>query len=100
MATNTIVARGGVESVPPISLAFWRWFNVFIILFPFFFSEILKRKKDFNKEFLKLTRLRSILKRKDLKIRSKEYTINKKKNSESLNQFKNIILTTHNFLMI
>ena len=46
-----------------------------------------------NKEFLKLTRLRSILKRKDLKIRSKEYTINKKKNSESLNQFKNIILT-------
>ena len=36
MATNTIVARGGVESVPPISLAFWRWFTVFIILFPFF----------------------------------------------------------------
>ena len=54
MATNTIVARGGVESVPPISLAFWRWFTVFIILFPFFFSEILKRKKDFNKEFDKL----------------------------------------------
>ena len=53
MATNTIVARGGVESVPPISLAFWRWFTVFIILFPFFFSEILKRKKDFNKEIEK-----------------------------------------------
>ena len=45
MATNTIVARGGVESVPPISLAFWRWFTVFIILFPFFFNEILKSKK-------------------------------------------------------
>ena len=54
MATNTIVARGGVESVPPISLAFWRWFTVFIILFPFFFNEILKNKKDFNKEFFKL----------------------------------------------
>ena len=37
MATNTIVARGGVEFVPPISLAFWRWFTVFVILFPFFF---------------------------------------------------------------
>ena len=54
MATNTIVARGGVEAVPPISLAFWRWFSVFIILFPFFYNEILKNKKEFNKEFFKL----------------------------------------------
>ena len=54
MATNTIVARGGVESVPPISLAFWRWFAVFIILFPFFYNEILKNRKDFKKEFFKL----------------------------------------------
>ena len=54
MATNTIVARGGVEAVPPISLAFWRWFTVFIILFPFFFDEIFKNKKEFNKEFFKL----------------------------------------------
>ncbi len=54
MATNTIVARGGVESVPPISLAFWRWFSVFIILIPFFYNEILKNKKEFNKEFFKL----------------------------------------------
>ena len=37
MASNIIVARGGVEYVPPISLAFWRWFTVFIILIPFFF---------------------------------------------------------------
>ena len=36
MATNIIVARGGVEYVPPISLAFWRWFFVFLILSPFF----------------------------------------------------------------
>ena len=54
MATNTIVARGGVEAVPPISLAFWRWFSLFIILFPFFYNEILKNKKEFNKEFFKL----------------------------------------------
>ena len=54
MATNIIVARGGVEYVPPISLAFWRWLTVFVILFPFFFSEILKKKKQFTKEFWKL----------------------------------------------
>ena len=54
MATNIIVARGGVEYVPPISLAFWRWLTVFLILFPFFLGEILKKKKDLNKEFWKL----------------------------------------------
>ena len=25
MASNLVVARGGVEFIPPISLAFWRW---------------------------------------------------------------------------
>ena len=54
MATNIIVARGGVEYVPPISLAFWRWLTVFIILFPFFFNEILKKRNQFTKEFWKL----------------------------------------------
>ena len=54
MATNTIVARGGVESVPPISLAFWRWLTGFAILMPFFFDEIIKKKKKFKKESLQL----------------------------------------------
>jgi drug/metabolite transporter (DMT)-like permease len=54
MATNIIVARGGVEYVPPISLAFWRWLTVFVILFPIFQNEIFKKKKQFNKEFWKL----------------------------------------------
>ena len=54
MATNIIVARGGVEYVPPVSLAFWRWLTVFLILSPFFLDEILKKKKDFGKEFWKL----------------------------------------------
>jgi len=54
MATNIIVARGGVEYVPPISLAFWRWFFVFLILLPFFYSEIYKKKKFLKKEFYKL----------------------------------------------
>ena len=44
MASNLVVARGGVEYVPPISLAFWRWTVVFIILLPF---TILFFKKKF-----------------------------------------------------
>ncbi len=54
MASNIIVARGGVEYVPPVSLAFWRWITVFLILFPFFFNEIIKKKKQFKKESFKL----------------------------------------------
>ena len=54
MASNIIVARGGVEYVPPVSLAFWRWLTVFLILMPFFFNEIIKKKKQFKKESLKL----------------------------------------------
>ncbi len=54
MASNIIVARGGVEYVPPVSLAFWRWLSVFVILIPFVFNEIIKKKKKFKKESFKL----------------------------------------------
>lgn len=54
MSTNTIIARGGVEFVPPISLAFWRWFTVFLILIPFFYQEIFSKKKELKKESFKL----------------------------------------------
>tara|TARA_X000001036_G_scaffold426740_1_gene454504 strand:- start:91 stop:996 length:906 start_codon:yes stop_codon:yes gene_type:complete len=54
MASNIIVARGGVEYVPPVSLAFWRWLTVFLILMPFFFNEIVRKKKQFKSEFFKL----------------------------------------------
>ena len=40
MATNLIIARGGVEHVPPISLAFWRWLSVFLLLAPFFLKKV------------------------------------------------------------
>ena len=50
-----------------------------------------------NKNFLKFNRLRSILKNKYFKKNIKENVINKKKNSESLNQFKNIILKNFNY---
>tara|TARA_B100001057_G_scaffold422099_1_gene443414 strand:- start:390 stop:1295 length:906 start_codon:yes stop_codon:yes gene_type:complete len=54
MASNIIVARGGVEYVPPVSLAFWRWLTVFLILLPFFFNEIEKKKKKIKSESFKL----------------------------------------------
>ena len=40
MSSNLIVARGGIEFVPPISLAFWRWTFVFIILLPFTYLSV------------------------------------------------------------
>ena len=54
MASNLIVARGGVEFVPPISLAFWRWFFVFLILIPFTYQEIFKNIKYLKNESKKL----------------------------------------------
>ena len=54
MASNIVVARGGVEYVPPVSLAFWRWLTVFVILMPFFFDEIIKKRREFKKETFKL----------------------------------------------
>jgi drug/metabolite transporter (DMT)-like permease len=54
MASNLVVARGGVEYVPPISLAFWRWFFVFLMLFPFTYQTIFKNIKYLKKEYKKL----------------------------------------------
>ena len=54
MASNLVVARGGVEYVPPISLAFWRWFFVFLILLPFTYQAIFKNIKHLKKEYKKL----------------------------------------------
>ncbi len=54
MASNLIVARGGVDFVPPISLAFWRWTFVFIILLPFTYFSLKKNYPIIEKEFKKL----------------------------------------------
>ena len=54
MASNLIVARGGIEFVPPISLAFWRWVIVFMILLPFTFLPLKKNFKILIKEYKKL----------------------------------------------
>jgi drug/metabolite transporter (DMT)-like permease len=54
MATNSIIARGGVIHVPPISLAFFRWFFVFLILLPFTINNISDNRNYLNKELKKL----------------------------------------------
>ena len=54
MASNLIVARGGVEYVPPISLAFWRWLTVFLILLPFTFSSLKKNFKFVKQEYKRI----------------------------------------------
>jgi drug/metabolite transporter (DMT)-like permease len=54
MASNLIVARGGVEYVPPISLAFWRWTVVVLLLLPFTYSLLINNSKIIKKEFKKL----------------------------------------------
>ena len=54
MATNSIIARGGVIHVPPISLAFYRWFFVFLILLPFTINTILENRNYLLKEFKQL----------------------------------------------
>ncbi len=53
MASNLIIARGGVEFAPPISLAFWRWFTVFLILSVFNYK-VFKKKRFIIKEYKKL----------------------------------------------
>jgi len=54
MASNLVVARGGIEYVPPISLAFWRWVFVFLILLPFTYFSLKKNYTIIKKEYKKL----------------------------------------------
>ena len=54
MASNLVIARGGTELIPPISLAFWRWTLVFVILLPFTYLSLRKNYKIIKNEFKKL----------------------------------------------
>jgi drug/metabolite transporter (DMT)-like permease len=42
---NFIVARELNQSVPPVSLSFWRWFVAVIVLFPVFLLQIMNNEK-------------------------------------------------------
>ena len=51
MTSNIAIARGALGNIPPISLAFSRWLLVFLIIFPFIYQSILKKKNILKKSF-------------------------------------------------
>ena len=54
MASNLVIARGGTEFIPPISLAFWRWTLCFLILLPFTLKYLKKNFHQFKNELKRL----------------------------------------------
>ncbi|HVM88135.1 MAG TPA: DMT family transporter [Puia sp.] len=46
---NFVVARAAYKQIPPVSLAFYRWFTASIIILPFSFKKILSEKKILKK---------------------------------------------------
>ena len=36
MTSNIAIGKGALGFIPPISLAFWRWFVVFLFMLPVF----------------------------------------------------------------
>ena len=54
MASNWIIAKASAQTIPPVSLAFWRWLIVFLILLPFTFSSLKKNFKIIAQEYKKI----------------------------------------------
>mgnify|MGYP002628357217 FL=1 len=54
MTSNIAIAKGALGNIPPVSLAFWRWFFVFLIIVPFVFKEINKNKQYLLQELPRL----------------------------------------------
>ena len=50
-AGNAIVGRAAVTTVPPIGLAFWRWFLAFLILLPFSWRPILNDRLELRRSW-------------------------------------------------
>ena len=54
MTGNIAIAKGALGNVPPVSLAFWRWFVVFLLVAPFVFREIYKKREYIIEELPQL----------------------------------------------
>ena len=54
MTSNWIIAKAGVQFIPPISLAFWRWLIVFVILLTFTSNSLKKNFKIIKQEYKKI----------------------------------------------
>ena len=48
---NFIVARGVINEIPPISIAFFRWLCATVLLFPFVIKSVIKEWKAIKKSF-------------------------------------------------
>lgn len=53
-ATNMLVARGTHDAIPPIALAFWRWFVTLAILLPFVGRALWHQRRAIRREWLDL----------------------------------------------
>ena len=54
MTGNIAIAKGALGNVPPVSLAFWRWLVVFLLVAPFVFREIYKKREHIIEELAQL----------------------------------------------
>ena len=52
---NFTVARGVTESIPPVSLAFWRWTTAVILFIPFAYKALISDWKIIKRNFIYLT---------------------------------------------
>jgi len=50
MTSNIAIGKGALGFIPPISLAFWRWFVVFLFMLPFVLKEIRQKKHHLKSE--------------------------------------------------
>lgn len=50
MTSNIAIAKGALGNIPPVALAFWRWFFVFLFILPFVYSELKKKKMYIKSE--------------------------------------------------
>ncbi len=49
---NFIIARGLIENIPPISLAFWRWVVAVTVFLPFALKPLIAERAALRKIFL------------------------------------------------
>ena len=54
-AGNTVLAKGVVDLLPPVTLAFWRWSVALILLAPFAWPYLKKDRREIFKSWLPLT---------------------------------------------
>jgi len=52
---NFIVARGLHQSIPPISLAFWRWFVAVVVFLPFALKSLIDEWNSVRKNIIYLS---------------------------------------------